>query len=197
MSASILSAKHFHDEAAATRFVEIRVWPKGAVCPRCGSAERIGKLEGKSTRFGVYKCYACRKPFSVKVGTIFEDSHISLHLWLQAIFLVAASKKGISSNQLHRVLGVTLKTAWSMSHRIRLAMEAKIEPPMGVDGGVVEADETYIGRKKGSKLQRGFGHKNAVFALVERKGGRVRSVHISGSKFDAIKAEMFALVPEK
>src|SRR6185295_5795248 len=119
---SVLSDKHFHDEAAAYRFVEARVWPDGPVCPHCGGFERIGKLEGKSTRAGVYKCYQCRKPFTVKVGTVFESSHIKLHLWLQAMFLMASSKKGISANQLHRTLGVTLKSAWFLAHRLRLAM---------------------------------------------------------------------------
>lgn len=119
---SYLFAPHFHDEAAAFNFVEARVWPNGPSCPRCGAMERIGKLKGKSTRHGVYKCYECRKPFTVRIGTIFEDSHVALHLWLQAIFLVASSKKGISANQLHRTLGVTLKTAWFMGHRIREAM---------------------------------------------------------------------------
>ena len=142
---SYLSAPHFHDEAAAFKFVEDRVWPKGPVCPRCGVMERIGKLEGKSTRMGVYKCYECRKPFTVRVGTIFEDSHIDLKLWLQAIFLIASSKKGISSNQLHRVLGVTLKSAWFLSHRIRLAMDVQVGK-LGEGGGIVEADEAFIGR---------------------------------------------------
>jgi hypothetical protein len=105
--------------------------------------ERIGKLQGKSTRFGVYKCYECRKPFTVRIGTIFEDSKVALHLWLQAIYLVAASKKGISANQLHRVLGVTLKTAWFMGHRIREAMRDVSNGMLGDDGssGIVEADE--------------------------------------------------------
>ena len=121
---SVLSDKHFHDEAAAYAFVEARVWPDGPICPHCGGVERIGKMGGKSTRIGTYKCYQCRKPFTVKVGTIFESSHVPLHIWLQAIFLMASSKKGISSNQLHRTLGVTLKTAWFMSHRIREAMRS-------------------------------------------------------------------------
>ncbi|HEY2684598.1 MAG TPA: IS1595 family transposase [Steroidobacteraceae bacterium] len=174
---SYLSAPHFHDEASAFKFVEDRVWPTGPVCPHCASVERIGKLEGKSTRMGVYKCYNCRKPFTVRVGTIFEDSHIALHLWLQAIFLIASSKKGISSNQLHRVLGVTLKTAWFLSHRIRFAMDQSIGK-LGEGGGIVEADETYFGRKPNAKKGRGgFRHKNAVLALVERDGN-VKSVRV-------------------
>jgi transposase-like protein len=163
------------------------VWPNGPICPHCGGYDRIGRLSGKSTRYGVLKCYDCRKPFTVRVGTIFEDSHVALHLWLQAIFLVAASKKGISANQLHRVLGVTLKTAWFMGHRIRLAMAGNDGSLMGSDGGVVEADETYVGRNPWKK--KGFGgwrHKNVVFALVERNG-KARSFHVTGKAFDGIK----------
>jgi transposase-like protein len=105
---SNLSAPHFHNEEAAYAFVEARVWPTGPVCPHCGGVERVGKMGGKSTRIGTYKCYKCRKPFTVKVGTIFDSSHVKLHIWLQAIYLMCATKKGISSNQLQRVLGVTL-----------------------------------------------------------------------------------------
>ncbi|HEV3285270.1 MAG TPA: IS1595 family transposase [Steroidobacteraceae bacterium] len=186
MSDSYLSAPHFHDEQAALDFVEKRVWAHGRACPHCGGMDRHGKLNGKSTRIGVWKCYDCRKPFSVKVGTIFEDSHIPLHLWLQAIFLVAASKKGISANQLHRTLGVTLKTAWFLGHRIRLAMAGNNGTLMGRGGGVVEADETYYGRKPGRDMRRGHAHKETVFSLVER-GGQVRSTHVTGKDFPGIK----------
>ena len=120
--ASVLSAKHFHDEEAAYNFLEAKVWPNGPTCPHCGGVERISKMEGQSTRIGTYKCYQCRSKFTVKVGTVFESSHVKLHLWLQAVALLTSSKKGMSSNQLHRILGVTLKTAWFMSHRIREAM---------------------------------------------------------------------------
>lgn len=179
---SVLSDRHFHDEATAYRFVEARVWPQGPVCPHCGTVERIGKLEGKSTRVGVYKCYGCRKPFTVKVGTIFESSHVALHLWLQAIFLMASSKKGISANQLHRTLGVSLKTAWFMSHRIREAMRSGNLAPMGGNGAGVEVDETYFGNKDEVTTRTKFGKpglasKRAVLALVER-GGMVRSFFV-------------------
>ena len=122
---SILSESQFHNEEAAYKFVEARVWPNGPVCPHCGCFERVGKMGGKSTRIGTYKCYDCRKPFTVKVRTIFESSHVPLRLWLQAIFLIASSKKGVSANQLHRTLGVTLKTAWFMGHRVREAMKVR------------------------------------------------------------------------
>ncbi|MFD0986751.1 IS1595 family transposase [Methyloligella solikamskensis] len=190
MAKSVLSDKHFHDEKAAYAFVEKRVWPNGPVCPHCGGVDRISPMKGKSTRIGTYKCYQCRKPFTVKVGTIFESSHVALHLWLQAIFLMSSAKKGISSNQLHRTLGVTLKTAWFMGHRIREAMRDGNLAPMGGSGKIVEADETYYGspdvkrttrtsgepfNKRGS---RGPANKRAIVALVER-GGSVRSFHVA------------------
>jgi transposase-like protein len=162
MSKSVLDAQALKAEAAAYAWVESRVWPDGPVCPHCGGTERISKMKGKSTRIGVHKCYECRKQFTVKVGTIFEDSHVPMHLWLQAIFLMCSSKKGISSNQLHRTLGVTLKTAWFMSHRIREAMRGGDLTPMGSDGGIVEADETYIGKIKGATPKRGGSHKHMV-----------------------------------
>lgn len=190
---SVLTAAHFHNEAAAYEYVEARIWARGVSCPHCGNVDqaKIGKLAGNSTRIGVRKCYACRKPFTVKVGTIFEASHIALHLWLQAIFLMASSKKGISSNQLHRTLGITLKSAWFMSHRIREAMRTGGLGPMGGAGSVVEADETYFGKtdiqptmradglpyKYKSGRKAGGAGKRAVVALVER-GGNVRSFHV-------------------
>lgn len=178
---SILSQPFFHNEEAAYAFVESRLWPLGPVCPHCGGVERNGKLQGTSTRIGVYKCYDCRKPFTVKVGTIFEASHIKLHLWLQAIFLISSSKKGISSNQLHRTLGITLKSAWFMSHRIREAMRDKGLEIFGSGGGTVEVDETFIGhdkniKPKGVKKGRGYHHKNKVLSLVDRTTGKARSM---------------------
>ncbi len=187
---SILSDLHFHNEAAAYEWVEARLWPNGPECPRCKGTDRVGKLQGKSTRAGVYKCYACKKPFTVKVGTIFEDSHVKLHIWLQAIHLVCSSKKGISSNQLHRTLKVTLKTAWFMSHRIREAMRAgSLAAPLGGEGSILEADETFIGKKDGvvrPKGARGYAHKQAALALVER-GGDVRSFVIDKADIANIK----------
>ena len=178
MAVSVLSAPHFHDEAAAFAYVEARLWPKGPVCPHCGCTDRIKPLLGKTTRIGLRKCYDCRKNFTVRHGTIFADSHLELHLWLQAIHLLCASKKGISSNQLYRMLGCTLKTAWFLSHRIREAMRSGSLAPMGGAGGIVEADETYIGRKDGMpKARGGYHHKRAVLSLVERDGS-ARSFHV-------------------
>jgi transposase-like protein len=174
---SVLSQKHFHDEKEAYSYLEGHIWAQGRSCPHCGVVGESSAMKGKSTRIGAYKCYACRKPFTVKVGTIFEGSHIPLHKWLQAIFLLSSSKKGMSSNQLHRTLEVTLKTAWFMSHRIREMMKDGSMSPMGGEGQIVEADETYFGRRKGSVKRRGAGHKHAVISLVER-GGKVRSFHV-------------------
>jgi transposase-like protein len=180
MAQPILTAAHMQDEEAAFAFLEARVWPNGPVCPHCGCSGRIKKLAGKTTRFGLHKCYDCMKPFTVKVGTVFESSHVKLHLWLQAVHLICSSKKGISSNQLHRTLGVTLKTAWFMSHRIREAMREKRDlftPPLGGAGRTVEADETYIRAKAKNRAYKSVAEKQPVMALVER-GGKVRTSHV-------------------
>ncbi|ETI64380.1 transposase IS1595 [Sphingobium sp. C100] len=173
---SALSAPHFHNEEAAYAYVEARIWPEGPVCPRCGGVERISKMQGKSTRIGAYKCYQCRKPFTVKIGTIFEASHVPMNVWLQAMYLIAGSKKGISSNQLHRTLGVTLKTAWFMSQRIREAMRSDDFSAFGSGGGIVEVDETFIGRIKGAPVKRSFHHKMKVLALIDRDTGKARTM---------------------
>lgn len=187
MSESILSKPYFHNEEAAYAFVESRLWLNGPVCPHCGGNERISKMGGSSTRIGAYKCYVCRKPFTVKVGTIFESSHIPLRLWLQAIFLISSSKKGVSANQLHRTLGITLKSAWFMSHRVREAMRDGGISTFGDNGGAVEVDETFIGRDfdkkpKGVKKGRGYEHKNKVLSLVDRSTGRSRSMVVDDLK---------------
>ena len=179
---SALSAPHFHDEKAAFAYVEARVWPEGPICPHCGGIERIGLMGGKSTRVGLYKCYQCRKPFTVRIGTIFESSHVPLHIWLQAMYLIAGSKKGISSNQLHRTLGVTLKTAWFMSHRIREAMKSEDNGGFGSGGGIVEADETFIGRDPDAPPSRlPIRNMNQIVALIDRNTGRSTSVVFTGN----------------
>jgi transposase-like protein len=120
---SVLSAPHFHNEEAAFGYVEALLWPKGPTCPHCGATDdHIGRLQGKSSRIGLRKCYACRGTFTVRIGTIFEDSHLPLRLWLQVIHLMCASKKGISTRQIQRMLQCSMKTAWFLTHRIREAM---------------------------------------------------------------------------
>ena len=181
---SILNAPFFHDEASAYEYVEAHFWPNGPVCPHCGNADqgRIGRLAGKTTRPGLRKCYACRKPFTVKVGTIFEDSHAPMRYWLQAIFLMCSSKKGVSTRQLQRTLGVGMKTAWFMGHRIRHAMAPAADAgPLGGPGMTVEADETYLAKSPKTRKAPGTGlnAKTApqVFSLVER-GGKIRSMYL-------------------
>jgi hypothetical protein len=142
--------------------------------------ERSAPLKGKSDRIGLYKCYACRKPFTVKIGTIFEDSHIAMRDWLTAIHLVCSSKKGISANQLHRTLGITLKSAWFLGHRIREAMRAGELAPMGADGGDVEVDETFIGRDPDARPTPKHAHaswpeKIKILSLIDRDNGRAQS----------------------
>lgn len=179
MAKSVLSDLRFHNEKAAFDYVEAELWPNGPVCPHCqASGDKIGRLQGKTTRIGLRKCYACRKPFTVRVGTIFEDSHLPLRLWLQAIHLLCASKKGISTRQLQRMLGCGLKTAWHLGHRIRLAMTpgGEIEQ-LGGAGKTVEADETELARSRKTKRPANFRrstHNPIVVSLVER-GGDVRS----------------------
>src|SRR5471030_152318 len=135
--ASKLEAPHFTNEEAALAFVESWLWPNGPVCHFCGEMERVGRLKGATTRPGLCKCYACQKPFTVKMGTVFEDTHAPLRLWLQAIYLMCSSKKGISTRQLQRTLGVGMKTAWHMGHRIRLAMAPSADAgPIGGAGKV-------------------------------------------------------------
>jgi transposase-like protein len=195
MSKSIFSAPHFNDEAAAYAFVEAHLWSDGRVCPHCGVVDRSGALKGKSNRVGLYKCYACRKPFTVKVGTIFEASHIQMRDWLTAMHLICSSKKGISANQLSRTLGLTLKSAWFMAHRIREAMAPSgpdsFLDKLGGDFRHVEADETEIGKSKKTKGTRKRRDNLKVLSLVER-GGRVRSFRIDSASIGTIKPLMDA-----
>jgi len=183
---SNLNAPHFKDDDKARQYLESLRWPNGPVCPHCGSTAEHYQLEGKAHRPGLWKCKDCREQFSVTVGTVFESSKVPLSKWLQAVFLLCSSKKGMSSHQLHRTLGVTYKTAWFMSHRIREAMKPGSTGLLGGNGGTVEADETFFGRKPGTKKARGYAHKNAVFALVER-GGEVRSFHVASVNAKTLK----------
>lgn len=179
----------FTDKEAARLHLEATRWPEGAVCPHCGSFD-VKELTGKSHRAGLRQCNEkeCRKQFTVTVGTVFERSKVPLNKWLLATHLMTASKKGISSHQIHRMLGVTYKTAWFMTHRIREAMVNDNPPPLGGKDKAVEADETYIGNKVGLKKKRslkrqgvkgwgGSSNKYTVVSLVER-GGDVRSFHV-------------------
>jgi transposase-like protein len=181
---SNLNAPQFRDEQAAYDYVEAQLWPNGPTCPHCGNCaqDRITKLQGKSTRIGTRKCKECRKPFTVKVGTIFEDSKAPMTHWLQAIYLMCSSKKGISARQLQRMLGGSMKTAWFMAHRIRHAMAPGPDAgQLGGEGKTVEADETYL--SKSPKTRKPADHKlharraPQVFSLIER-GGDVRSMYL-------------------
>ncbi len=190
MANSVLNAPHFQNEAAAFDHVEAMLWPNGPICPHCRNADQklIGRLSGKTTRMGLRKCYACKKPFTVRMGTIFEDSHLPLHLWLQIIHLMCASKKGVSTRQIQRMLECSRKTAWFLTHRIREAMKDHrgiFTEPMGGAGKTVEVDETYIGRKAGTKAFLPVSEKQPVVALVERNG-EVRSFHMPTAPWPAI-----------
>lgn len=184
---AILSKPYFHDEAAAFAKLESIVWPTGPTCPHCGNAGKIYDLKGVKTkpskknpegveRHGLKKCAECRKQFTVRVGTVFESSHIPLHKWLQAAFLLASSKKGVSSHQIHRALEVTYKTAWFMTHRLREAMRGGEFFPFGSNGGIVEVDETFLGHDKSMPVKRGYEHKFKVLSLVDRQTGQARSM---------------------
>lgn len=176
MAKSVLDAPQFKDEKAAFAYVEAALWPNGPVCPHCGEKERVGRLSGETTRAGLHKCYACRKPFTVRMGTIFESSHLALHLWLQVIHLMCASKKGISTRQVQRMLNCSMKTAWFLTHRIREAMApASDAGPIGGEGKIVEADETFLTNSPKTRKRPGYQHKVAVLSLVER-GGQQRSM---------------------
>jgi transposase-like protein len=200
---SVFKAARFHNEASAYAALEAIMWPEGPVCPFCHKSGRINRLEGVRTKaskkhpegkviLGLWKCYKCRKKFTVRKGTVFEASHLELHQWLQAAFLMCSSKKGVSANQLHRTLGCTLKTAWFAAHRLREAMRQGALEPMGGAGKVIEADETWTGttdkaKAPAHKVQGGYGHKRAILSLIER-GGHVRSFHIEKANAATIKA---------
>ena len=166
----------FHDETKARAYLENLRWADGRFCPHCGEAERTSKTKAKN-RPGLYVCLGCKKQFTVRVGTIFERSHIPLHKWVAGFYLMASSKKGISAHQLHRTLGITYKSAWFMAHRIREAMRDGSPGPLGGDNKIVEADETYVGGKAKNRKNH-VPPKEAVFALVERDG-RVSSHHVA------------------
>ena len=196
---SVLSQTRFHDEAAAFAYLESMIWANGTVCPQCGVVNgRIYDLSGVrgkpskkspegAIRHGLKKCGECRKQFTAKVGTVFEDAKLPLHIMLQAVHLMMSSKKGISSHQLSRVLEIQYNSAWFLSHRIREAMRSGDLSPFGSGGGVVEIDETFIGhdqtiKPKGEKKGRGYAHKHKVLSLVDRDTGRQRSMVVDSLK---------------
>lgn len=206
----------FTDADEARTYLEKQRWPEGPICPHCGNAdpEAITSLKGKAHRPGVYQCNECREQFTVTVGTVFERSKIALNVWLYATFLLCSSKKGISSHQLHRMLGVTYKTAWFMTHRIREAMKQTNPTPLGGSGKVVEADETYHGQRetprdlttrgnpyittprRGKKSRKGPANKRSVVALVER-GGETRMMHLQSADAQSVREVLVRNVDRK
>jgi transposase-like protein len=193
-----LQSPAFTDENKAREALEAMRWPDGPICPHCGSVEGIAKAQGKAPRPGLYYCNACGTQFTVTVGTIMERSHVPLTKWWLAMHLMGSSKKGMSAHQMHRMLGVTYKTAWFMCHRIREAMRASNVAPMGGSGSVVEADETYYGEipeakrpkrktsgRKFSKYGASPETKRVIVSLVER-GGQVRSFHIPTADVEGV-----------
>jgi transposase-like protein len=184
---SVLSRPEFHDEAKAFEHLERVIWNGEPVCPHCGCTARITKVKAnveKRIRLGLWRCGDCKKQFTVKVGTVFEHARVPLNIMLQAVYLMTSSKKGVSAHQLHRILEVTYKTAWFIAHRIREAMRSGDLAPFGSGGGVVEVDETFIGKLKGVEKKRAFHHKMKVLALIDRESGRARTMVV-----DDVKAE--------
>ncbi len=179
---SVLSRPYFHDEEKAFAYLESVLWADGAICPHCGALDRLTKVKAnpsKRIRLGLWRCGHCKGQFTVKMGTVFEHARIPLNKMLQAVYLMTSSKKGISAHQLHRVLEVTYKSAWFLAHRIREAMRSGDLAPFGQDGGAVEVDETYIGRKKDSGNPKGgHAHKMTVLGLVERNTGKCRMIYV-------------------
>jgi transposase-like protein len=173
----LLSDPVYHDEDAARAYIEGVRWPDFVTCPLCGSVEKISLLGGESMGPGWWYCGACKGKFTVRVGMIFERSHIPLHKWLLALRMMASSKKGVSAHQLHRTLGITYKSAWFLGHRIREAMSETGSAPLGGEGSFVEADETYVGGRARNRAYKAPAPKKAVVSLVERSG-RVRSQHV-------------------
>jgi len=203
MSDALLSNPIFHDETAAREWLEARIWKHGRFCPHCGVVGNSTLMHGKTTRPGLYQCNACREPFTVTVGTLYERSHIPLNKWLAATHLLMASKKGMSALQISRMLGLPYKTAWFMCHRIRESLRENIKGPLGGAGRTVEADKAYIGGKEGNKhkikrgrIGGGAGGKEPVFALVEREGA-VRSFHLPLVTAKTLRAVLVAQVDRR
>jgi transposase-like protein len=203
MTADLTNPIYTDEEAARKHFEALR-WPHGPECPFCGTVGEATELQGKSTRPGLYKCHGCQKPFTATIGTLYERSHIPLHKWLLASYLLSASKKGMSAHQLWRMLGFgSYRTAWFMAMRIREGMRAaKLDTPLGGMGKAVEADEAYIGGKEKNKHRSkrtsavgGMG-KEVVFSLVERKG-HVRSQHVAEVSAKTLRPILVAQIDRK
>jgi transposase-like protein len=202
-----LTDPRFHDADKARAWLEAQRWPHGPFCPHCGNSDqtKIKALKGKSHRAGLYQCADCRDQFTVTVGTVMERSKIPLNKWVLAMHLMSASKKGMSAHQLHRMLGITYQSAWFLCHRIREAMADPKGPtnPMGGEGKIVEADETYFGQKADKPKVRTDGtpflkkgraaHKIAIVSLVER-GGKVRSFHVDRADANTVRTILFTNV---
>ena len=185
---SVLSKPYFHNETKAFEYLESILWADGIVCPHCGTiGGRVYELKGKSTRLGLKKCGECRQQFTVKVGTVFEHGRMPLNKMLQAVYLMTSSKKGISAHQMHRILEISYKSAWFLMHRIREAMRSGDLAPFGGEGGVVEVDETFIGRREGVEKGRGgYAHKVPVLSLVHRESGQCRSFVVDNVTRDTL-----------
>lgn len=181
---SILSRPYFHDEEKAFEYVEGIIWADGKSCPHCGGLDRLTKVKAnpaKRIRVGLWRCGDCKKQFTVKIGTVFEHMRIPLNKALQALYMMTTSKKGVSAHQLHRTLEITYKTAWFLAHRIREAMRSDGNGIFGIGGGIVEADETFIGREPGmEKGKGGFKHKMKVLSLLDRTTGQRMSFVVDG-----------------
>jgi transposase-like protein len=180
----------FTDADKAREHLEAVNWPDGPFCPHCGEYKNVHRLQGKSTRPGLIQCNSCLKNFTVTVGTVFERSKVPLNKWMLATYLLSSSKKGMSAHQIHRMLGVTYKTAWFMCHRIREAMDQDSGPLGGSPDKIVEADETYVGGKSSNRAFGGIPVKQVIVTLVERDG-RARSFHVANVHAATIRPLLF------
>lgn len=179
----------FNDAEKAREHLEAINWPEGPFCPHCGEVENVHRLQGKSTRPGLIQCNSCLKNFTVTVGTVFERSKVPLNKWMLATYLLSSSKKGMSAHQIHRMLGVTYKTAWFMMHRIREAMKPANPEPLGGPGKVIESDEAFIGGFKKKRLSGKVAPKKKIVTLVER-GGSARSFHVTHVNFATVRSAL-------